>query len=451
MMRLAKVGLVALLALAAAGGATAQDRAPTDPGAADDREGAEALRRAVPPAAAASSAARAVLDRVRPAMLQIRGFFGKNTAQAFHGSGFAVAPGGMVITNWHVVSDAVLHPEQYRLEYRTAAGATGRVTVRAIDIRHDLALVEAHGFTPAPLSLRPDASIKGERAYAVGFPLDVGLTITEGVSNGRVEDSFDPRIHYSGALNAGMSGGPGLDGAGQVIGVNVAGYRAAQLVAFLVPAEHALALVARAEAAPLDARRARDEVAGQLRAHSEALLSALGSKLPTQNHLGYELPARPAAFVDCRAAGDPAPDQPVQAERITCDARSSVYLGRELYTGNLTFVHDVLSTTSLDAWRFAHRMQEAKAPVNTFGPARQLAPFACTQHNVELAGFTANVTVCLRAYRKLEGVYDLNLRVASKNQSKRGVVSSLSLTGVAADRALAFARIYLDALRWKPQ
>ena len=434
------VGVVALLVLGAVGGAAGQGRAPVP--------GTSALD--VPPPAAASTAAQAILDRARPAMIQIKGFFGTNTAEAFHGSGFAVARGGVFITNWHVVSDAVLYPEKYRLEYRTPAGATGQVTVRAIDIRHDLALVEAHGFAPVALSLRPNVALKGERAFSVGFPLDVGLTITEGVSNGRVEDSFEPRIHYSGALNPGMSGGPGLDSSGNVIGVNVAGYFLSQLVAFLVPAEHAVALLARAQQAPLDTRRARAEVASQLRAHSEALLAALGSKLPTQNRQGYELPAKPAAFVECHATGDPAPDQPVHVERITCDAKSAVYLGRNLHTGGLTFQHEVLSTQTLDSWRFAHRLQETKTPYHTFGPPRQLAPFACTQHNVELNGFTANAIVCLRAYRKLDGIYDLNLRVVSKNGPKRGFVSSLSLTGVAADRAVAFARTYLDAMRWQP-
>jgi serine protease Do len=383
-------------------------------------------------------------------MIQIKGFFGGNTAEAFHGSGFAVAPGGLFVTNWHVVSEAVLHPDKYRLEYRTPGGATGRVTVRAIDVRHDLALVEAQGLAPALLALRPAAAVAGERAYSVGFPLDVGLTITEGVSNGRVEESFEPRVHYSGALNAGMSGGPGLDEGGNVIGVNVAGYRASQLVAFLVPIEHAVALVARAEKSPLDAGRARDEVAAQLRAHSEALLDAIGSTLATQNHRGYELPAKLAPFVECQAAGDPAPEQPVQVETVACDAKSSIYLGRNLNTGGLVFQHTLLSTTAVDGWRFAQRMQEVKAPHQSFAPARHLAPFACKQDNVELSGFTANATVCLRAYRKFDGIYDLNVQVASKNRAQRGFVSSLSLTGVAADRALSFARTYLGAIRWKP-
>src|SRR5262245_10635461 len=420
----------------------AQTRLPTDE--------ADAVSQPVPSAATASAAARLILDRVRPSVVQIKGFFGTNTAEAFHGSGFAVTDRGVFITNWHVVSDVVLYPEKYRLEYRTPAGATGPVTVRAIDIRHDLALVEARGLTPAPLTLRREPTIKGERAFSVGFPLDVGLTITEGVSNGRVEDSFEPRVHYSGALNAGMSGGPGLDASGKVIGVNVAGYRASQLVAFWVPAEHAIALLARAERSSFDPGRAHTEVASQLRAHSEALLAALGSKLPTQNHQGYELPAKPAAFVECYASGDPAPDQPVHAEHVTCDTKLRLYLGRSLQAGSLTFQHQVMRTRTLDAWRFAHRMQTAKSSYGPYGSARQLAPFACKQQNVELNGFAANATVCLRAYRKLEGVYDLNVRVVSKNEPKRGFVSTLSLAGVAADRALAFTRAYLESMRWNP-
>jgi S1-C subfamily serine protease len=442
--RLAVAAAVASVLLAAVAGAQ-----PDGHDAGRPAESAP-LRQVVPPAGAASPAARGVLDAVRPAVIQIKGFFGSNTAEAFHGTGFAVAAGGVFVTNWHVVSEAVLYPERYRLEYRTPGGATGRVTVRAIDVRHDLALIEAANLAPAPLALRPEPALAGERAYSVGFPLDVGLTITEGVSNGRVEDSFEPRVHYSGALNAGMSGGPGLDAAGQVIGVNVAGYRGSQLVAFLVPAEHVAALLARAGSAPLDVRRAHDEVAAQLRAHSEALLAAVGPALPTQNHHGYALPARPAPFVECRAGGDPAPGQPVQVERVSCTAKSALYLGRNLQAGGLTFEHRILRTDALDAWRFAHRLQAAREGHQGFGSARHLAPFACTQRNVELTGFTANAIVCLRAYRRLPGVYDLHLSVVSKNRPARGFVSTLSLTGIAAERALAFARTYLGALRWTP-
>lgn len=407
---------------------------------------------AVPPLTAASSAARQVLDRVRPAIIQVKGFFGTNTSEAFHGTGFAAAPGGIFVTNWHVVSDAVLYPEKYRLEYKTSAGGTGSLNVLAIDVRHDLALVEAVGFAPPPLELSAEAK-KGERAYSVGFPLDVGLTITEGVNNGRVEDSFEPRIHYSGALNSGMSGGPGLDGAGRVIGVNVAVNFQSQLVAFFVPAEFAIALLSSSTSKPLDAKHVNEEIAGQLRAHSEALLAALDSPLPSQNDQGYELPAKPAGFFVCGAGGDPAPDQPIQIERFYCDANSTLYVASDIRSGGLWFRHSVLHSTTLDSWRFAQRLQALSTlPSGKIGSgrSRQLAPYACKQDDVTLDGLQVNAIVCLRAYRRFEGLYDLNLHIVSKNAPRRGFVSTLSLTGVSSEAALAFAKVYLAAIRWKP-
>jgi Trypsin-like peptidase domain len=98
-----------------------------------------------------SENARDVLARARPAIVQIKGFFGANTAQAFHGTGFAVAPDGVLLTNYHVVAEQVQFPEKYRLEYYTPEGRTGKITVLAIDVLHDLAVVKADGFAPSPM------------------------------------------------------------------------------------------------------------------------------------------------------------------------------------------------------------------------------------------------------------------------------------------------------------
>src|SRR5215470_5854860 len=95
--------------------------------------------------AAASQGAREVLAQVRPAVIQIKSFLGSNTAQSSHGTGFAVSEGGVFMTNYHVVAERVQHPGKYRLEYRTAEGQTGAITVLAVDVRHDLALVRAAG------------------------------------------------------------------------------------------------------------------------------------------------------------------------------------------------------------------------------------------------------------------------------------------------------------------
>ncbi len=403
-----------------------------------------------PVAPATSENARDVMVRVRPAVIQIKGFFGSNTAQAFHGTGFAVADGGVFITNYHVVAQLVQFPDKYRLEYRTTEGQTGNITVMAIDVRHDLAVVRAAGIAPEPLKLEPVVPVKGERAYSIGFPLDVGLTITEGVSNGKVEDSFDPRIHYSGAINGGMSGGPALNATGHVIGVNVAGYRFEQLVSFLVPAEHAQALLSRSLNSKADAASLKKDAATQLRAHAAELLGALNGKMATQTTAGYQLPAKLAPFIDCNASGDPTPQQPLQITRINCAAKAGLYVQQGLYSGDLRYSHFVLTTDKLDAWRFANRLSELTSATGAFGSRRHVGPFACESSIVTLKGFDASVLVCTRSYRKLEGLYDFTVRVSSLNAAKRGFASHLDMYGLEYEPAMRFIKRFVETMAWQP-
>jgi serine protease Do len=168
-----------------------------------------------------SGEAKVRLDAARDAVVQIRGFFEKSESSAFHGSGFAVDDGRRIVTNYHVVALAVLYPRQYRLEYLASDGRKGPLHVLAIDVRNDLAIVAANDIELPPLTVRREIPAPGERAWSIGFPLNLGLTITEGVANGLVENSIEQRIHYTGAINGGMSGGPALDTRGRVYGVNV--------------------------------------------------------------------------------------------------------------------------------------------------------------------------------------------------------------------------------------
>lgn len=417
--------------------------------------GAPAQTRSTPPSAGArtvpsatSEGARGILARVQPAVVQIRGFFGANTAQAFHGTGFAVAPGGVLLTNYHVVAQQVLYPDKYRLEYRTPDGKTGGITVLAIDIRHDLAVVRAEGIAPRPLRLETTVPDKGDRAYSIGFPLDVGLTITEGVSNGRVEDSFDARIHYSGAINAGMSGGPALNAAGSVIGVNVSGYRFEQLVSFLVPAIHARALIERA-LQPIPGGLKKEMVA-QMHAHAIGLVGALDGPMTTQVISGYALPAKLAPFIDCNASADPTPEQPVEMVRVRCSAKAGLFVEQGFYSGDVRFEHYVLTTGRLDAWRFANRISKVSLATGEYGRRRYTGPFACKTGVVKLKGFDASLMTCVRSHRKLEGLYDITARVTSLNEPRRGFASHVDLHGIEFETGMRFLQRYIEAMEWKP-
>jgi serine protease Do len=399
----------------------------------------------------ASESARTVLLRARVSVVQIVGFFGSSTAKSFHGTGWAISADGLFITNYHVVSEHVQLPDKYRLEYLTTDNKTGKATVLAIDVRNDLALVRLDGYAPPALAIEPKAPAKGDRAYSVGFPLDVGLTITEGVSNGLLDDVFQPRIHYSGALNGGMSGGPAFNDSGQVMGINVSGYLFQQLVSFLVPVQHARELADKVPAQAPTAADLKTQVQDQTLAHAQDLLAATNGPITTQKSLGYALPSKLAPFIECNAAGDSTPNQPVETLTISCAAKAGLYLQQGLSSGSINYQHTVLSTSKIGAWRFASRLTALTAarPSN-YLTHQHAGPFACDNNRVSLKGFDADVVVCVRAYRKLPKLYDFSVRISSLSGSTHGFASTLDMSGMDFDGGTKFVQRYLEAMEWTP-
>jgi S1-C subfamily serine protease len=400
-----------------------------------------------------SNAARVRLDRARDSVVQIRGFFDAAGTSAFHGSGFAVGPNGFIITNYHVVAEAVLHPHRYRLEYLTADNRSGLLQVYAVDIRNDLAVVRAQDLVLPPLPVRTDVPRQGARAYSIGFPLDLGLTITEGVANGLVETGFDQRIHYTGAINGGMSGGPALDAGGGVFGVNVSVVTGRQLVGFVVPARHIAPLLARARA-PLDrslsSQQVRNMVAQQVLNHEAELLDA-GSQPPeTQTVFGYTLPTRMGTAFECNTTGASEARNRMQEQTINCSARAGVLLQLDLEAGRVTFQHRVEQAQGLHPLQFAQRVNGIAAGYARTGSERNVADFACREALVALDGFDARVTTCARQYRLFSSLYDIALTVTSINSTGRAVVTQLDLRGVGFEPGMQFVRRFVGVMRWSP-
>ena len=110
----------------------------------------------------------------------------------------------------------------------------------------------------------------------------------------------DERIHFTGGLNPGMSGGPAILSDGRVAGVNVA--TAGNAVGFLVPATYVDALLARTTHPGFEpAADFMDEIRDQLWQRQEAYVAdVLAAPLETVRLGPFTVPSRPAAFFECR-------------------------------------------------------------------------------------------------------------------------------------------------------
>jgi S1-C subfamily serine protease len=174
-----------------------------------------------------------VYERVSPAVVNVttqvlrRGFFFEIIPEEGAGSGFVLDKEGHILTNYHVIRGA------QQVEVIFLDESTVPAKVIGGDPRNDLAVlqVDAPPELLVPVELGQSANLQvGQRAIVIGNPFgQFGGTLTTGVVSAlnRTLQSQDGRvmsgiIQTDAAINRGNSGGPLLDSAGRVIGINTA-------------------------------------------------------------------------------------------------------------------------------------------------------------------------------------------------------------------------------------
>jgi S1-C subfamily serine protease len=159
------------------------------------------------------------------------------------GSGFVYDGEGRIVTNQHVVANASMVEVQFnRGDWRTAE-------VIGTDVYSDLAVLEVND-TPdyaEPLELQPREPEAGQPVGALGSPLGLEATVTDGIVSGTNRSlpagaqqgpqfTIPNTIQTTAAINPGNSGGPLVDCEGRVLGVNTATLSGSENTGFAVPA-----------------------------------------------------------------------------------------------------------------------------------------------------------------------------------------------------------------------
>lgn len=171
-----------------------------------------------------------VVEKVGPAVVTVVGTqqvvvspFGRMSTAEVSGSGVFISEQGYVLTNNHVVENTI------ELWVILSDGSRQEATVVGTDMYADLAVLKTDGPVPAVAVLgNSDALEPGETVIAIGSPLgDFKNSVTVGVvsATGRSIDSgygylIENLIQTDAAINQGNSGGPLVNLAGEVVGIN---------------------------------------------------------------------------------------------------------------------------------------------------------------------------------------------------------------------------------------
>ncbi|HEV8719117.1 MAG TPA: serine protease [Candidatus Binatia bacterium] len=374
-----------------------------------------------------------------------------SAAKASVGTGFFASARGHVVTNYHVVSKLIHSPDRYRVEVTDPSGQSSQAKILGVDVVYDLAVLRTDRYPKGFLTLETKPIEQGTRLYSLGHPRDLGLTIVEGTYNGLLRHTLYPKVHFTGSLNPGMSGGPTLTHAGTVIGVNVA--TEGEQISFLVPAERALALLektARVENRPANGFLA--EVGEQIQANQARYLSGMfSSKTPNISLGPYTLPTKPADFFRCWADAVRRKELPYVAVTHDCSTDDYIFVSSEQSSGIVRFYHQLLSTAELYPPQFFNLYSAQVQAGNTavFGNEEEVTPFRCQTRNVQIQTGKIKAVLCARQYVKLPGLYDGVFRVATLGATNVGLVSTLNLSGVSFENIEALSRRYMESIKWR--
>jgi len=161
--------------------------------------------------------------------------YGEPETSKDFGSGLIIDPGGLVLTNNHVVEGAE------SILVKLSSGYGGRAFVVGTDSLTDLALLRIGQGGPlqaAPLG-DSDTVRVGDWVIAIGNPLFYEHSVTVGVvsAKGRANftSPFDNFIQTDAAINRGNSGGPLINAQGEVIGINTLISVYGQGIGFAIP------------------------------------------------------------------------------------------------------------------------------------------------------------------------------------------------------------------------
>lgn len=391
-----------------------------------------------------------VFSRYADRVVKIQVIETGSAAKATIGSGFFVSGSGHLVTNYHVISKLIHDPGRYRAELVDVAGGVEPVEVLGVDVVHDLAVLGSERPSRAHFSLGSVSIAQGNRLYSLGHPEDLGLSIVEGTYNGLLPHTRHPRIHFTGSLNPGMSGGPTIAEDGRVVGINVA--TAGNQLSFLVPVDRAKTLLDQV-LTPGDQPPARtlEQVGRQLRDHQDAYLRDMfAGKTKTVDLGPYRLVTQPAPFFHCWADATRRQELPYEKVRHHCSTDDYLFIAGDQSTGVVDVEHEMISTKKLNSSQFFSLYSGVFSTDNTPGGQEEhVTSWACGTRNVRNASLPMRAVLCLRRYRKLGELYDGVLKVAVLGRDDSGLVSTLTMSGVTFENVDRLARRYLERISWR--
>ncbi len=367
------------------------------------------------------------------------------------GTGFVIGRNDILASNYHVVSNVVNEPDRYRLEWEGVDGRRGPLRVLAVDVVHDLAILQADQVMGLPMQIA-QLPENGVSLYSLGHPLALDLAIVNGTNNGLQENSLYEKILFSGNINPGMSGGPTLNRFGDVVGVNVA--TSGEAVGYLVPATYLESLLTEARAN--DYRPETDlatSISNQLAENQQSLVDEILANDWRNISLGkLSVPGRIIDRLDCWSDNQfEEGTNRYTVNASVCQGQDSIYLSEQLRAGAFSYEFYWLDSEQLSPSAFYQIYQRSNRSRFPSRPSEEdVGNFTCSTRFILLSGQDFKANICARPYLDYPELTDFMVLVTLVGHETEGVIFTMDFSTVSLDNGLAVLEKFLGALKWNP-
>jgi serine protease Do len=400
----------------------------------------------------ATEQAEEIFKQLAPSLYQIRLIDHVSGEKASIGSGFQISSDGLIATNYHVISGYARHPKKYKIEFLDHQGNKGLLTLQSVDVINDLALVKRSTEAEMPFfSIADNVPAKGEELFSLGNPHDLGMIVVPGTYNGLKKESFNDKIHFTGSVNSGMSGGPVVNKDTQVVGINVA--TSGNQIGFLVPHDKLLSLFKAYQLSPpvsIDL-----QMAEQLAFNQDKLISTILNSEWQLKPLGKGLiPNVDVPFIRCW--GDSNADKNdalILAAVAKCSLDENTYLSSDFFTGFLEMEFRYMQAKEISDTKFYSLYEQH---IKRAGPSNKASKDDVTEyqchHDIVSPmnnGMKRKSIFCTRAYKDFPKLYDVLYLSASIDKDNQALVSHFTIAGVKQDAAMDFTQKFMESVSWK--
>jgi hypothetical protein len=412
-------------------------------------------------AAGAQGQASRVFARLRPLVFQIKTAISATAPKNSYGTGFVVDKSGLLITNYHVVADSILEPERYHV-YLVDGGASFPAEVVRVNVIDDLALVRVQRTFPGRIEISAAVPAQGSAIYSLGIPEDLNMSIVEGTFNGVIMEGPYSKIHMSSPINAGMSGGPTVDGAGRLLGVNVSRLLFSNNVSFAVPKKGVSEIIdswakVKSGTPPPTPLEFEDEISNQLRAAGQKIYQDLVQGGREQRRFGpWRLPALPE---EIRCWSDKSPVEKEKKYSVvteSCFLMNSAHLGHGVGSAEFAMEARECVRSGLNGLQFFNLLNDHYAmstktgllgsPISRDTISEFTAPI-CTSHKIVNAqGVPLLVHACTKEFVRYGGVFESAVDLVSLLSGRRNLVLKVGFSGLTFERSQEMIKYFIDAV-----